>query len=264
MNCSLEGMVVVIVGGAGLIGKEFSKTVIENNGICIVADINEESGIKVTDDLKKGLKNANIDFVKVDITSKDSIGSMTKFLVNKYGKIDALVNAAYPRNKNWGLKLEEISYDDFCENVNMHLGGCFLISQQFALFFKKQGYGNIINLASIYGVITPRFEIYKDAICKNKPMTVPIEYVAIKTSIIYLTRYMARYFKGFNIRFNCISPGGIFDNQPVEFLDKYNKYGLSKGMLNESDLKGTLLYLLSDMSKYVNGQNIIVDDGWVL
>jgi len=92
----------------------------------------------------------------------------------------------------------------------------------------------------------------------------PIEYAAIKSALIRMTKYLAKYLKDCNIRVNSISPGGIFDNQPDEFVKKYNEKCLSKGMLAKSDLNGTLLYLLSDMSKYVNGQNIIVDDGFVL
>jgi NAD(P)-dependent dehydrogenase (short-subunit alcohol dehydrogenase family) len=95
-------------------------------------------------------------------------------------------------------------------------------------------------------------------------MVSPIEYSAIKSGIIAITRYLAKYYKGTNIRVNCISPGGIIDNQPEIFLKRYLKSCTHKGMLNASDLSGTLIYLLSDFSKYVNGQNIIVDDGWTL
>jgi NAD(P)-dependent dehydrogenase (short-subunit alcohol dehydrogenase family) len=95
-------------------------------------------------------------------------------------------------------------------------------------------------------------------------MTVPVEYAAIKSGLIHLTKYMAKYFKGMNIKVNTLSPGGIFDNQPESFLKNYKDNCSNKGMLDKSDLKGTLIYLLSDMSQYVNGQNIIVDDGFIL
>ena len=129
----------------------------------------------------------------------------------------------------------------------------------FSKYFKRQGYGNIVNISSVYGVIAPRFEIYKDT-----SMTMPVEYSVIKSGLIHLTKYMAKYFKGMNIRVNTISPGGILDNQPELFLEKYKGECLNKGMLDKSDLKGTLVYLLSDMSKFVNGQNIVVDDGFTI
>ena len=143
--------------------------------------------------------------------------------------------------------------------MGLNLGGYFVASQQFSEFFKEQGHGNIINIASIYGVVAPKFEIYE-----NTKMSSAVEYAAIKAGLIHLTKYMAKYFKGLNIRVNALSPGGILDNQPQEFLHAYERVCLNKGMLDQRDLKGSLVYLLSDMSKYVNGQNIIVDDGFSL
>lgn len=255
----LKDKVIVITGGAGLIGKEFVKAVVEQNGIAIIADINDELGLKAKNDLSKELNTTNIDFVKLDITSKNSLNKCIQYLDKKYQRIDALVNNAYPRNKNYGKHFFDVEYEDFVENLGLNLGGYFTASQQFAQYFKKQGYGGIVNISSIYGVVAPRFEVYD-----NTSMTTPVEYAAIKSGLIHLTKYMAKYFKGMDIKVNSLSPGGILDSQPEEFLYKYKKECLSKGMLNKSDLNGTLVYLLSDMSKYVNGQNIIVDDGFVL
>ncbi len=255
----LKSKVVIVTGGAGLIGKEFVKAVVENNGIAIIADINEELGLKAKEDLSKELNTINIDFVKLDITSKNSLKKCIEYLDNKYQRIDVLVNNAYPRNKNYGRHFFDVEYEDFVQNLGLNLGGYFTASQQFAQYFKSQGYGNIVNISSIYGVVAPRFEVYD-----NTPMTMPVEYAAIKSGLIHLTKYMAKYFKGMNIKVNALSPGGIFDNQPEAFLEKYKDKCLNKGMLDKSDMKGTLVYLLSDMSKYVNGQNIVVDDGFSL
>lgn len=255
----IKNQVVVITGGAGLIGKEFVKAVVANNGIAIIADINPELGNHVKENLSHELQSNAIDFVALDITSKDSLNNLINYLHQKYGRIDALVNNAYPRNKNYGKHFFEVEYADFAENISLNLGGYFLTSQQFALYFQKQGYGNIINISSIYGVIAPKFEIYD-----NTPMTMPVEYAAIKSGLVLLTRYMAKYFKNMNIRVNALSPGGIFDHQPEAFLQKYKAQCLNKGMLDKTDLTGTLIYLLSDMSRFVNGQNIIVDDGFTL
>jgi len=255
----LKDKVVVITGGAGLIGKEFIKAVIENDGIAIIADINNEIGVKAKEDLSKELNTNNMDFIKLDITSKESLSECIKYLDGKYGKIDALVNNAYPRNKNYGNHFFDVEYNDFVENTGLNLGGYFTASQQFALYFKKQGYGNIVNISSIYGVVAPKFEVYD-----NTPMTMPVEYAAIKSGLIHLTKYMAKYFKGMNIKVNALSPGGIFDNQNEIFVKQYNEACLNKGMLDKNDIKGTLVYLLSDLSQYVNGQNIVVDDGFSL
>ena len=255
----LKDKVVVITGGAGLIGQEFVKAVVEQNGIAIIADINEEVGSKVQNNLSKELNSDNIDFAKLDITSKESLKNCIEKLDKRYGRIDALVNNAYPRNKNYARHFFDVEYEDFVENIGLNLGGYFTTSQQFAKYFQKRKYGNIINISSIYGVVAPKFEVYD-----GTSMTMPVEYAAIKSGLIHLTKYMSKYFKGMNIRVNTLSPGGIFDNQPEEFLKQYKEECLNKGMLEKSDLKGTLVYLLSDMSKYVNGQNIVVDDGFTL
>ncbi|GFO66054.1 oxidoreductase [Geomonas paludis] len=253
----IDNKVVVITGAAGRIGSEYARAVAAAGAVAVIADTSEENGRKLADEIIANSGKA--DFELLDITSKESVQRLITVLTERYGRVDALVNNAYPRNKRYGARLEDVTYEDFCDNVGTHLGGYFLTSQQFGLHFQKQGYGNIVNMASIYGVVAPRFEVYE-----GTRMTMPVEYAAIKSAVIHLTKYLAKYFKGSNIRVNCISPGGILDAQPVEFLDKYRAFSLSKGMLDPQDLTGTLLYLLSDMSKFVNGQNIVVDDGWAL
>jgi NAD(P)-dependent dehydrogenase (short-subunit alcohol dehydrogenase family) len=255
----LKNKVVVITGGAGLLGQEFAKAVLENNGIAIIADLDTERGLKAVRLLKGLYPAGTIDFQPLNISNRQSILSLIDTLTQKYNKIDALVNNAYPRNKNYGRKFEDVSYEDFCENININLGGYFLTSQQFLKYFCKQGFGNIINIASVYGLITPRFEIYD-----NTTMTMPVEYAVIKSALIHLTKYMAKYYKGEKIRINSICPGGLIDNQPPAFLESYKAYCLNKGMLDKSDVNGTLVYLLSDLSLFVNGQNIVVDDGFTL
>ena len=255
----LSNKIIVVTGGSGLIGRSFVKAIVESSGTAIIADINEESGRRVCDDLSFKLDTKNIDFIQMDITKKESIQQCLLKLDEKYGKIDGLVNNAYPRNKRYGKHFFDVEYEDFVENVGLNLGGYFLTSQQFAKYFQDQGYGNIINISSIYGVIAPEFDIYE-----NTSMTTPPEYAAIKSGLIHLTKYMAKYFSGNNIRVNSLSPGGIFDNQNQDFLEAYKKRCLSKGMLNAEDLNGALTFLLSDSSKFVNGQNIIVDDGFTL
>ncbi len=237
---NLENKVIIVTGGEGLLGKAFCEAISKNGGIAISADIKSKE-------------------YPLDITSKESIKSLIGKVHKEYNKIDAFVNSAYPRNKNYGKHFFDVEIDDFNTNVSLNLGGYFLCSQIIAKYFIEQGHGNIINLASIYGVVAPKFEIYE-----NTAMTMPVEYAVIKSGLIHLTQYMAKYLKGTNIRINSISPGGILDNQPKPFLKAYKEQCLNKGMLTSDDMCGTLVYLLCDMSKYVNGQNIIVDDGFCL
>ena len=255
MSGLIEDKIVVITGGAGLLGKEFCQAIAANGAIAVMA----EYDLSVAEKVCNALGNSHIVPAQVDITKKDSVAALIATISEKYGRIDALVNSAYPRNKNYGKHFFDVQYEDFCENLGMYLGGYFLTSQLFAKYFYKQGYGNIINLASIYGVVAPRFQIYD-----NTPMTMAVEYAAIKSGLIHLTKYMAKYFKGKHIRVNTISLGGIEDRQPELFLKAYKEFCLNKGMLDAKDVSGTVLFLLSDLSEYVNGQNIVVDDGFTL
>lgn len=258
-NMALKNKVIVITGGAGVIGRCFVQGIAEKGGIAIVADIDFDAaeGFALEYNGKHGF--GVIEAAQLDITSKNSVCALISDLQKRYGRIDAVVNNAYPRNSNYGHKLEEVTYEDFCANVDSHLGGYFLVAQQFCMAFKEQGGGNVINMSSIYGTMTPRFEIYDGTM-----MTMPVEYAAIKAAVVLLTRYFAQYFKGRGIRVNCLSPGGILGDQPIEFLNSYNKFCGSKGMLVPRDLLGALLFLLSDDSRYMTGQNLIIDDGFSL
>ena len=255
----LKDRVVVITGGAGLLGRAFCHAVAENGGVAIVAELDQRRGEEVASQLNaKGLAG-RAEFAHIDINNHASIGRVIKSLSRRFGTIDALVNNAYPRNKRYGRKFEDVALADFTENVALHLGGYFLATQLFIKFFRKQGHGNIINMASVYGMIAPRFQIYR-----GTQMTMPVEYAVLKAGILQLTKYLSKYLRGSNIRVNAISPGGVRDRQPVSFLKAYSEFCLSKGMLDNEDVCGALLFLLSDLSKFVNGHALVVDDGFSL
>tara|TARA_Y100000310_G_scaffold292317_1_gene320972 strand:+ start:98 stop:820 length:723 start_codon:yes stop_codon:yes gene_type:complete len=228
--------VLVIIGGKGRLGKNFEQHFKSEEWNVVVLDM-PECDINDPQLLKQNIANIH----------------------NKFKKIDAVINTSYPKNKNYGNKFFEVSLSDFNENVNLHLGGYFLVMQKFAEYFCGQGFGNIVNISSIYGVTAPKFDIYE-----GTDITVPVEYAAIKAGIIHLTRYLAKYLKSKNIRVNCISPGGILDSQPKVFLKKYKEKCINKGMLDAKDLNSALDFLLSSESKFINGQNITVDDGFTL
>lgn len=249
----LKDKVIIVTGGAGLIGRAFCEAISNNGGIAVIADINFEEAKKVSSTIKNSYP------IHLDICSKQSILDTISQLKSKFSSIDGLVNNAYPRNKNYGKEFMDVEYDDFCENLNINLGGYFLTSQQLFKYFMEAGSGNIVNISSIYGVVPPKFEIYEGA-----SFTMPVEYAVIKSGLIHLTKYMAKYGKNKNIRVNTISPGGVFNNQPVKFVEKYKSKCLNQGMLLPEDLLGGLVFLLSDESKMVNGQNLIIDDGFTL
>ena len=251
----VNNLVIAISGGVGRVGSVVSKAVLDNGGKVIIGDISEQKGELLAQEF--GLDRSL--FIKSDITKPDQIKNFIKVGLQKFGHIDAAVHCSYPRSPQWGTRFEDLQPEGLKEDLFNQLGGTILYSQNFIRYFKKQGHGNLIHISSILGIVAPKFEHYEET-----DMVSPIEYSAIKSGIIAITRYLAKYCKGENIRVNCISPGGILDNQPESFLQKYRKDCISKGMLDASDLTGTLIYLLSDQSQYVNGQNILIDDGWIL
>jgi len=256
MYSKLKNKTVIITGGSGLIGSVFSIISAKYGANVIIVDVNKKKSKNLVKQIKEKTGNDEIVYLKCDITNLNDIKKAIDMILNRFGDINVLV----PRNKNYGKKYEDVTYENFCENINLHVGGYFLITQQVSKIMMRQNHGNIINIGSIYGFAAPRFEIYE-----GTEMTTPIEYAAIKGAIINLTRYLASYLGKYNIRVNCISPGGVYDHQPETFVKKYSqKVLLGKRMANVDDLTGALLFLLSDSSKYITGQNVVVDGGWSL
>lgn len=251
----LKNHVIAITGAAGLLGSAFSRAIVRHGGRVVLGDIAAAKGCALEEEL--GSEHAV--FVIVDTTKPDSIDQFIEEGIRRFGQIDSAVHAAYPRSLQWGTKFEDLKPEGLTEDLSHQLGGAILFSQRVIAHFRRQGHGTLIHIASIQGVSAPKFEHYQ-----GTTMLSPIEYSAIKSGIISITRYLAKYCKGQNIRVNCISPGGILDKQPESFLQRYRNDCLSKGMLDTDDLTGTLIFLLSGQSRYINGQNLIVDDGWVL
>jgi NAD(P)-dependent dehydrogenase (short-subunit alcohol dehydrogenase family) len=254
----LAGKKVVVTGGAGLLGRGFCHSIATHGGVVVVADRDFVAASRIAEDLNS-TKEECAAACALDITDAESVSALISFIEERFGGADALVNNAYPRNANYGRAVEDVAYRDFCENLSLHLGGYFLMMQQFSLFFRRRGGGCIVNMGSIYGTLPPRFSVYE-----GTPMTMPVEYAAIKAGVLQLTRYFAQCFKKDGVRVNSLSPGGIRDRQPESFMEAYASFCGKKGMLEPSDIEGALVFLLSDASRYVTGQNFIVDDGFSL
>ena len=251
----LNNLIVAISGGAGRLGSAFSKAVVENGGKVIIGDINSEGGSQLVSELGD---NVSL-FFEGNLTDPNNVDLMIREGVKKFGKIDAAVHCAYPVSEQWGTRFEDLKPTGIEKDLFNQLGGAILFSQRMINHFRLQGHGNLLHISSIQGVATPKFDHYE-----STNMVSPIEYSAIKAGVISITRYLAKYCKNHNIRVNCISPGGILDKQPESFLKKYRSSCQIKGLLDASDITGALIFLLSEQSKFVTGQNIIVDDGWSL
>lgn len=247
---SCSGKVAIVTGGAGLIGREIAQGLYANGATVFIADNADVDSVKSS-------VQGKIRSIYLDITNEDSIVKVFSKVRKDSKKIDILVNCAYPRTKDWGKKIEEVTFESWKSNLNSQLGGYFLCCREAAKYMRKQGGGSIINIGSIYGVVAPDFSIYQ-----GTEMTMPAPYSAIKGGVISFTRYLATYYGKYNVRVNVVSPGGVFDKQPRSFVDKYSKKTPLLRMAKASDMVGAVVFLASDASSYVTGHNLIVDGGW--
>tara|TARA_Y100000739_G_C20559636_1_gene442441 strand:+ start:242 stop:1012 length:771 start_codon:yes stop_codon:yes gene_type:complete len=255
----LSSEVVLITGAAGRIGSNTAIEIAKKGGKLSLADISIESLTKLEKQLIKYTDKKNFTSINLDIGSTESIENAIAKTKKEFGKITAAIHSAYPRSKQWGKKYEDINLDLLTEDLRNHLGGSIIFSQKILKHFVNAGGGNLIHISSIQGIGAPKFEHYE-----KTSMSSPIEYSAMKAGIISITKWLAKYHKNQNIRVNCLSPGGIFDNQPVEFVKNYMKSCTNVGLLNGKDVAEAILFLLSESSNCINGQNIIIDDGWSL
>lgn len=241
----LQDKIIVLTGNAGLLGSSIY-TDLEKNGAKVI-------GL----DIKH--KEPNLMNLICDITKEDDVQSTVNSILAKYGKIDGWINNAYPRTSDWSTNVEKVLYESWRKNVDMHLNSYFLCSRIALNAMKSNKNGSLINIASIYGIQGPDFSIYEGTKIEN-----PVGYSAIKGGIINLTRYLASYYGRYNLRANCVSPGGIFDGQDPVFVSNYENKVPLKRMGTPDDIAPTISFLLSEDASYISGQNIAIDGGWCI
>lgn len=252
----LQDKTVLVVGGAGRIGRVIVGAVLSAGGRVVALDT-DAAGLQALTDTHGA---EALHCATLDMADRASIEAALANAHNRFGGVDGAVNTAYPRNARYGRHFFNVEYADFCENTGMHMGGYFLFMQACARYALERGAPfSLVNLSSIYGSIAPRFDVYA-----GTSMTMPVEYAAIKAGIEHMTRYVNAYMKGRCVAFraNCVSPGGILAGQDEQFLMSYGDHCLSKGMLDAQDITGAIVFLLSDNARHVAGQNLIVDDGF--
>lgn len=241
----LKDKIIIVTGGNGLIGKQ------------IINEIKQEGGRAINLDINNPKKSVNDNYF-FDITDSNMKSNLLAILDN-YPKIDGLVNNAYPRTTDWGNKLENVSLDSFSKNIEWQLSSVFEITKYVTNIMKVKSNGSVVSIGSIYGIVGNDFSIYD-----GTGKTSPVAYSAIKGGLISMNRYFASYFGSNKIRYNCVSPGGVFDNQDQIFVNNYIKKVPLKRMCEPGDISGITIFLLSDKSQYITGQNIAVDGGWTI
>jgi 2-deoxy-D-gluconate 3-dehydrogenase len=258
----LSGRVALVTGAAGLLGRQFSQTLVEAGALVLLADVNEsvlnEVAAKLGDKAKA---------VRCDVGDKTSVQAAVDAAVKHFGKLDILVNSAALDPKfdaseagKHSSSFEDYSLEMWNNALRVNLTGAFLFSQAAIKPMLAQKGGVIINICSTYGLGGPDQRIYQKP--GQPPAYKPVDYTVTKAGILGLTKYLATYYGEQGIRVNALTPGGVRNTQDDAFVQAYSARTVLGRMAKQDEMNGALLYLASDASSYMTGANLVVDGGW--
>lgn len=260
---NLEGKVALISGALGLIGKNHCYALAEAGANVIVCDLNETESKTFAEKLPTDSIGAGI-----DITNEDSVKFVKETIIDKYGKIDILVNNAAINDmvEKAGDQVENSKFENypielFKKVMDVNVTGMFITSQIIGSYMAKQGRGSIINVASTYGLVGPDQSIYKKP-DGSQTFFKSAAYPTAKGAVVNFTRFLAAYWGEKGVRVNTLSPGGVENKQDDYFIKNYSQKTPLKRMAQPTDYKGALIFLASDASSYMTGANLVVDGGW--
>jgi NAD(P)-dependent dehydrogenase (short-subunit alcohol dehydrogenase family) len=263
----LHGRVAVITGGAGLLGYQHGAILASAGAHVVLLDLGSSDPMQRATQLASEQHSQSIG-IACDITNEQSLIDARKQILEKFGHIDILINNAAnnPKVENAGSqgwsRLENLSLDVWDSDIRVGLTGAFLCSRVFGVEMAKQRSGVIVNVASDLAVIAPDQRLYRvEGLAEDDQPVKPVTYSVVKTALLGLTRYLATYWSGANVRVNAISPGGVFNNQPEAFLNRLKELIPLGRMANFDEYQGAILFLCSDASSYMTGANLVIDGG---
>ena len=260
----LTGKIAVVTGGAGILGEHFCAGLVESGAKVAVVDLDQEKAMRLAKELNLRYKGEVIG-VGCDVSDPASVKVMVSHVLAILGEINILHNNAAGKSDNldaFFAPLEEYSLDQWRKIMSVNLDGMFIVAQAVGKQMVAQGKGgSIIQTASIYGVMSPDHRIYEGSFYLNRQINTPAVYTASKAGVVGLTKYLATYWADKGIRVNTLTPGGIDSGQNDEFKRRYSSRIPMNRMADVHEMVGALLYLASNASSYVTGQNIIVDGG---
>ncbi len=259
----LSGRVAIVTGGAGILGKNFCQGLVNHGAKVVIADVNMEAAEELAVKLKDG--GADVLPLELDVGDEKSVNNLVKEVMAKYGRIDILHNNAATKTDN--LKkffdtVEDFSMDVWNEIMRVNIDGMFLMARAVgAKMIEQEIKGSIIQTASIYGLMAPDQRIYEGSEYMGMPISTPAVYTTSKAAVLGLTKHLASYWGLAGIRVNSITPGGVSSGQNGIFNDKYSARIPMGRMAEAEEIVGALIFLASDASSYITGQNIAVDGG---
>lgn len=254
---SLEGKVIVVTGAAGILGSRFCDALLEYGAQVIGLDSNSQALTELT----KRQLSTRLTTYCVDIRDREALRLVHDAVFEQFGRIDGLLNNAATKSENFFEPFETFPLEDWDHVMSVNLKGAFVCCQEFGGRMALQGYGSIVNVLSIYGIVAPDQRIYEGSEYLGRAINTPAVYSASKAGLWGLTSYLSSYWGSRHVRVNALTPGGIQSGQNQVFVDRYSQRVPFGCMGQADDLVGALIYLLSDAAGYVTGQNIVVDGG---
>jgi NAD(P)-dependent dehydrogenase (short-subunit alcohol dehydrogenase family) len=248
---NLKGKIILVTGGAGNYGKCIVEGLAEADGTVIIASRNVDAGEKVAQEFRdRGLE---VYATQLDQSDHASVLKCKEEILKTFGHLHVFVNNAVSRP----MKGYDAPIEQFAESMEVNATGMMDILREMADAIAKSGGGSIINIGSMMGMFGPDLSNYEGTNIGNPSP----DYFFHNAGLINLTKYMAQVLAGKNIRVNCVSPGGLLNNQPERFLENYTKKVPLKRMANKDDIKGLMVLLASEAGAYINGENILMDGG---
>ncbi len=264
----LSGRVALLTGGAGMLGRQYTRTLLEAGAKVIMADVSGEQAAAAA---TAAVADAGGEAVgwELDVRRRDDVLRMVAGVRQRFGRIDVLINNAAidPKlDSDVAAKLtntfEDYPLELWQQSLDVNLTGAVLCCQSVGKVMLAQGRGVIVNVSSTYGLVGPDQRLYKREGEQEQTLYKPVSYAVTKAGIAHLTRYLAAYWGGRGIRVNTLTPGGVYSAQDDEFVARYAARTPLGRMASVNEMNGALLFLVSDASTYMNGANLVVDGGW--
>jgi NAD(P)-dependent dehydrogenase (short-subunit alcohol dehydrogenase family) len=261
---ALDGKVALVTGGAGILGRRFCRGLAEHGASVAIVDIDIDGAKHLADEVSRETGRRVLP-VACDLREPEQVRQMTETVVSAFGRIDVLHNNAAGKSSNldaFFASFEDYSLKQWREIMAIDLDAMFLVAQSVGKhMIARGGGGSVIQTASIYGIVAADQRIYEGSEYGGRPINTPAVYAAAKAGVLGLTRHLAAYWAPHRIRVNALTPGGVESGQNETFRQRYSQRVPLGRMAAPDEMVGALVYLASDASSYVTGQNIVVDGG---
>ena len=257
----LGGRVVMLTGGAGILGSRMADALARNGARIALVDRDADRVHAVADGIRAAAGADTVRGYACDITQRKSVLELKVQVEAEMGPVQVLINNAAAKSPNFFEPFESFPVEDWDAVMDVNLKGVMLGCQVFGGAMAERGQGSIINTLSVYGIVAPDQRIYEGSEYEGRAINTPAVYSASKAAVWGLTKYLAAYWGHRNVRVNAITPGGVFSGQNDEFVRRYSARVPLGRMASQDEMSGAVVYLSSDASSYVSGQNIIIDGG---